>query len=87
VHRISLRPAACAGKTIVETKGAPSALGPYNQAIKAGPTLYISGQIGLHPMTMEFTGETVEDQTTQVRSSLCNFLSERHLPAWRHFKA
>lgn len=48
------------------TTNAPGALGPYSQAIKVGPTLYISGQIGLHPLTMEFTGDTIEDQTFQV---------------------
>lgn len=48
------------------TEAAPAALGPYSQAVKAGKTLYVSGQLGLDPKTMEFAGESVADQTTQV---------------------
>jgi enamine deaminase RidA (YjgF/YER057c/UK114 family) len=56
-----------AGKEIVATEAAPAALGPYSQAVKAGNTLYISGQLGLDPTSMEFVGESVADQTAQVR--------------------
>lgn len=55
------------GGTVVSTEAAPAALGPYSQAVKAGSTLYISGQIGFDPSTMEFAGDTVEAQTTMVR--------------------
>ena len=41
-------------KEIINTKNAPAPIGPYNQAVKAGNTLYISGQIPLIPSTMEF---------------------------------
>lgn len=59
-----------AGKEIVSTEAAPAALGPYSQAVKAGGTLYISGQLGLNPETMEFVGDSVADQTTQVMANL-----------------
>jgi hypothetical protein len=54
------------GKEIVSTEAAPAALGPYSQAVKAGNTLYISGQLGLDPASMEFVGDSVADQTAQV---------------------
>lgn len=60
-----------AGGLVVSTEAAPAALGPYSQAVKAGSTLYISGQIGFDPTTMEFAGESVEAQTTQV-GHLCD---------------
>lgn len=50
----------------MSTEAAPAALGPYSQAVKAGSTLYISGQIGFDASTMDFAGESVEAQTTQV---------------------
>jgi reactive intermediate/imine deaminase len=52
-------------KEIINTKNAPSAIGTYSQAIKAGNTVYLSGQIGLNPSTMEML-EGVEQQTHQV---------------------
>ena len=42
-------------KEIIKTENAPAPIGPYNQAVKAGNTLYISGQIPLIPSTMEFS--------------------------------
>ena len=39
-------------KQAVQTANAPQAIGPYSQAIRAGSTLYLSGQIGLDPATM-----------------------------------
>lgn len=39
-------------KTVMHTSDAPKAVGTYSQAIKAGNTLYVSGQIGLDPATM-----------------------------------
>jgi reactive intermediate/imine deaminase len=40
-----------AKRTAIQTKGAPAAIGPYSQAIRAGDTVYLSGQIGLDPET------------------------------------
>jgi reactive intermediate/imine deaminase len=48
---------------------APAAIGPYSQAIRAGDTLYLSGQIGLDPATMQMV-EGIEAQTHQVFRNL-----------------
>ena len=40
-------------KTIISTANAPAAIGPYSQAVKVGDTVYLSGQIGLDPTTMQ----------------------------------
>lgn len=48
--------------------GAPAAVGPYSHAVKAGKTLYISGQLGLDPVS----GELVEGVEAQARVALEN---------------
>ncbi|TJZ62051.1 RidA family protein [Sphingobacterium olei] len=53
-------------KEILNTEKAPAAIGPYNQAIKADKTLYVSGQIPLIPETMELVTSGVADETHQV---------------------
>lgn len=53
-------------KEILNTEKAPAAIGPYNQAIKADKTLYVSGQIPLIPETMELIETGVVDETHQV---------------------
>ena len=52
-------------KEIINTTKAPAALGPYSQAIKAGNTIYVSGQIPLIPETMEIISDDVQEQTKQ----------------------
>lgn len=51
------------------TKQAPAALGPYSQAIAAGDFLYVSGQIGVDPMSGEMT-EGIENQTKLVLKNI-----------------
>lgn len=63
-------------KKIINTAKAPKAIGPYNQAVKAGSTLYVSGQLGLDPKTMEFVGSDVESQSEQVFKNMDAILSE-----------
>eukprot|EP01023_Acetabularia_acetabulum_P015948 TRINITY_DN1784_c0_g1_i1.p1 TRINITY_DN1784_c0_g1~~TRINITY_DN1784_c0_g1_i1.p1 ORF type:complete len:165 (-),score=29.47 TRINITY_DN1784_c0_g1_i1:109-603(-) len=63
-----------AQKLVVSTDKAPAALGPYSQAIKAGNMLYVSGQIGLVPETMEFEADDVEVQTEQVMKNMGSVL-------------
>ena len=63
-------------RTIINTTKAPKAIGPYNQAVKVGSTLYVSGQIGLDPQTMEFVGPDVESQSEQVFKNMNAILSE-----------
>ena len=53
-------------KQVWNTGNAPAAIGPYNQAIQAGNTLYVSGQIPLIPETMELINSGVADETHQV---------------------
>ena len=53
-------------KQVISTDQAPAALGPYSQAIKAGNTVYVSGQIGIVPGTKDFAAPDVEGQTEQV---------------------
>ncbi|MEC8636546.1 MAG: RidA family protein [Bacteroidota bacterium] len=57
-------------KKIITTLKAPSPIGPYNQAILANDTLYLSGQIGLDPQTMEVVVGGVKEQTKQVMENL-----------------
>ena len=63
-------------KEIIKTKNAPAPIGPYNQAIKAGNTLYISGQIPLIPSTMEVFSGTIKEETELVMQSLNSILKE-----------
>jgi reactive intermediate/imine deaminase len=65
---------AAAGKEVIATDKSPAALGPYSQAIKAGPLLFVSGQIGLVPATMTFAGDTIETQTEQVMVNMGEIL-------------
>lgn len=53
-------------KRIVSSPDAPKAVGPYSQAVWAGDTLYISGQIALDPATGAMVGTTAAEQTAQV---------------------
>lgn len=53
-------------KSVIETKEAPAAIGPYSQAICFNKVLYVSGQIPLHPDTGEIFGDDIETQTHQV---------------------
>jgi reactive intermediate/imine deaminase len=50
-------------KSIIKTEHAPVAIGTYSQAVKAGQTVYLSGQIPLDPQTMEL----VEGMEAQIR--------------------
>lgn len=53
-------------KSIIQTNDAPAAIGTYSQAVKAGSTVYLSGQIPLSPSTMEVVSEDFEAQAVQV---------------------
>ena len=57
-------------KAVINTEKAPAAIGPYSQAIKAGNTVYMSGQIPLNPETMEIVSEDFEAQARQVFTNL-----------------
>ena len=57
-------------KQVIFSENAPAAIGPYSQAVRAGNTVYLSGQIPLVPATMEIVSEDVAEQTTQVFKNL-----------------
>lgn len=57
-------------KRIIYTEKAPAPIGPYNQAVLAGNTLYTSGQIALNPATMELVLDDIETETKQVMENM-----------------
>ena len=54
----------------ISTSHAPSAIGPYSQAVRSNGLLYCSGQIALDPETMEMVGETAAAQAERVLTNL-----------------
>ena len=57
-------------KIIINTANAPEPIGPYNQAVLAGDTLYISGQICIDPNTGELKKRDIQDETHQAMQNL-----------------
>ena len=57
-------------KKIINTEKAPAPIGPYNQAVLIGNTLYTSGQIALNPETMELVMTDIETETRQVMQNM-----------------
>ena len=57
-------------KKIIKTPKAPAPIGPYNQAVLAGNTLYVSGQIALDPATGELLTGSIEEETHLVMKNL-----------------
>ena len=53
-------------KKAILTTNAPAPIGPYSQAIQAGDTIYISGQIAIDPSTGDLITSSIEDETHQV---------------------
>jgi 2-iminobutanoate/2-iminopropanoate deaminase len=62
-------------KTAVSTDGAPRAIGPYSQAVRAGDYLFTSGQIGLDPATGTMVPGGIEAETRRVLASLTAVLA------------
>lgn len=58
----------------LKTNGAPAAIGPYSQAIQAGNTIYVSGQLPIDPATGAFAGNDIASQTRQSLTNLKNIL-------------
>ena len=61
-------------KKIIFTENAPAPIGPYNQAVLKGNTLYTSGQIAIHPSTGELILENIELETQQVMQNMKSVL-------------
>lgn len=59
---------------VISTEKAPSAIGPYSQAIVSGGMVYTSGQIAINPATGNIEGATIEEQTEQVCKNIVELL-------------
>ena len=57
-------------KTIINTRDAPAPIGPYNQAVLANGTLYISGQIAIDPVTGQLVQGNIKEETNVVMNNL-----------------
>lgn len=66
-------------KKIINTTNAPSAIGPYSQAVLAGNTLYCSGQIAIDPATGELVQDSIESETHQVMKNIKAILTEANM--------
>ena len=66
-------------RIVVNTAKAPSALGPYNQAIVADKTMFISGQLGLDPETMEFVPGGATAEARKALENMGEILKYEHL--------
>lgn len=58
------------GRSVINTNQAPSAIGPYSQAVRIENTVYLSGQIPLQPDTMELVSNQFAEQCHQVFKNL-----------------
>ncbi|KJD33033.1 dfrA [Tamlana nanhaiensis] len=66
-------------KQIITTTNAPAPIGPYNQAVLAGNTLYISGQIAFNPTTGYLILDDIKTETKQVMENLKAILEAANL--------
>ena len=62
-------------KEIIKTDNAPAPIGPYNQAVKAGNLLFVSGQIAIDPATGNILNTTIAAETEQVMKNIAAILS------------
>ncbi|WP_301934674.1 RidA family protein [Ferruginibacter sp.] len=63
-------------KQIIETNNAPAPIGPYNQAVKTGNFLFVSGQVALKPGTNELANADIIEETHQVLQNMKAILAE-----------
>jgi len=63
-------------KQIIQTSNAPAPIGPYNQAVKSGNFLFVSGQVALKPGTNELANTDIIEETHQVLQNLKAILAE-----------
>ena len=61
--------------TAIHTENAPAAIGPYSQAIQAGNTIYVSGQLPIDPATGAFAGADIAAQTRQSLTNIRSILA------------
>jgi len=63
-------------KQIINTEKAPAPIGPYNQAVKAGDLIFVSGQIAIVPATGELVSGSITEEAHQVMANLKAILEE-----------
>jgi 2-iminobutanoate/2-iminopropanoate deaminase len=63
-------------KQVIQTNSAPAPIGPYNQAIRTGNMLFISGQVAINPATGEVEAKDVQGEAHQVMKNLKAILAE-----------
>jgi 2-iminobutanoate/2-iminopropanoate deaminase len=66
-------------KKIIFTEKAPAPIGPYNQAVLSGNTLYASGQIAINPASGELVTDNINDETTQVMQNIAAILETANM--------
>lgn len=66
-------------KTIVTSSGAPTPIGPYSHAVKAGNTLYVSGQVAKDATTGEMIQHTIMAETQKVMENVGAILKEAEM--------
>lgn len=66
-------------KRVITTAAAPSAIGPYSQAIEANGFVFVSGQLPVDPATGSFAGADVTAQTRQSLQNIQSILAEAGL--------
>ncbi len=63
-------------KTIVTSKNAPAPIGPYSHGVLKGNTLFVSGQVGKHPVTGELMLGDIKTETKQVMDNVKGILTD-----------
>ena len=63
-------------KQAIETQQAPAAIGPYSQAIEAGVTIYVSGQLAINPATGQFAEGGIKELTRQSLTNMQHILQQ-----------
>lgn len=66
-------------KKIINTSKAPAPIGPYNQAVLVGNTLYTSGQIAINPKTNELVLSDIKEETKQVMENMKAVLAKANM--------
>ncbi|MCX8020949.1 MAG: RidA family protein [Chitinophagaceae bacterium] len=66
-------------KKMITTSGAPAPIGPYSQAVEAGPFLFLSGQIAIDPASGQLKTETIREETRQVMENIRHILQSAGL--------
>lgn len=66
-------------KKNISTNNAPAAIGPYSQAVEAGDTVYVSGQLPINPSTGSFADGGIKEQARQSLANISNILAQAGL--------